>query len=756
MYRATDRKITFALSAALAVLLLVAAIAIVSTRRLVRATQWASNTALVRGELRVFDDQVDEARADVRGFLLTGDSAYLRRCDTSMDSARISLAHLREMTADDEVQQRALVQLGALLAQRTAAFRRSAALGVHTDATAAAEARALEAGDALTHRMEAVLAPLDAHEARLLAEQVAAETSSANVAWGVLVSLALFTIVLVLVVRQSIVRDLMGRARAESALRASEARFAGILAIAADAIVTIDEEHRIVQFNRGAERVFGWAAGEVVGETLDVLLPERFIAGHRAHVREFAHAPESAQPLGDRPEVVGRRRTGEEFTAEASMSKLATPEGMLFTIVLRDVTERKRRERLDHALAVVGAKMATSSEYADRLTVVAQLPVPVVGSWCLLDLVEEDREHDRSILVRVPSTHPDPALNDALREFRDPSGARPRSPRLLDVLHTGQLACIANAQQLPGRGADGELRGLATVMESESILIVPVARGDTILGTMTIGSAPGTRFAPPDHESARVIANRGALAIDNGRLFRKAQRATLARDQVLGMVSHDLRNPLSAIAMCARSLLDAPAVDEAERRRTCQTILDASDMMQRLLQDLLDVASLEGGHLSVEMDEQAIVPLVEATREMFAPRARAQAVEFTTECAPGLPHVTGDGERIVQAIANLVSNALKFTPAGGRIAVRAAPGDDEVLLSVSDTGPGIPAADVPHLFERFWHGQATNGKRGYGLGLAIAHGIVAAHGGRIWVETEPGRGSTFCIALPAAPATVRA
>lgn len=754
MSLATDRKITFALSTSLAVLLLVVAIAIVSTRRLMRATQWASNTALVHGELRAFDDMVDEARADVRGYLLTGDSVYLREYAVAIDSARYSLDNLRGLTTSDSAQQRMVRDLATLFDARVGALRRTAALGVHTDRTAGAEARALTSGDLMTREMATVLAALDRHERTLQGQQMAAERWNADAVWTVLLSLALFAIVLVLLVRHSIVRDLLGRARAEKALRASEARFAGILSIAADGIVTIDEEQRIVHFNLGAESIFGYAAGEVIGQPLEVLLPERFAAGHRAHVREFARAPRESERFGSRPEVIGRRRSGEEFTAEASMSKLATAEGTLFTIVLRDVTERKRRDRLEHALATVGAQIALASEYDDRLAVVAQLPVPVVGSWCLLDVVEEDGDHG-SVLRRVPSTHPDPALDEALREFGDPAGARPRSPRVLDVLQTGQPACIPNAQQqLQGRGADGELRGLAAIMDSDSILVVPVVRGDAILGTMTIGSAPGTSFGATDLEAARVMAERGGMAIDNGRLLRKARRATLARDQVLGMVSHDLRNPLSAIAMCARTLLSTPATDDAERRHQCQTILDASGLMQRLLQDLLDVAALEAGHLSMDMDEQAIAPLLEATREMFATRAAAQSLGFVVECAPGLPYVQGDGGRLVQVLANLVSNALKFTPDGGTIAVRAAAEADEVVLTVSDTGPGIPAADLPHLFERFWHRQHTNGKRGYGLGLAIAHGIVAAHGGRIRVESAPGQGSTFSVALPAVRAAL--
>ena len=747
MSLATDRKITFALSTALAVLLLVVAIALVSTRRLVRATEWASGTALTRGEIRTFDDMLDEARADVRGYLLTGDSRYVKQYATTMDSARLSLATLHELLAGDSAQQRTVRDLGALLDVREMAFRRTIALGPHP--TTAAQAGALLTGDSLTRRMVDRLAALDRQESGRLSRQLATERASASLVRIVLVSLAVFAIVLVLLVWQSIERDLIGRARAEKALRASEARFAGILSIAIDGIVTIDEEQRIVHFNRGAESMFGYAAGEVIGRSVEVLLPHRFAAAHREYVRNFAQAPENAQLLGERPEVIGRRRGGEEFTAEASISKLATPEGLLFTIVLRDVTQRKRRERLEHALAEMGTRIAVSPQYDERLAVVAQLPVPVIGSWCLLDLVEEDRERG-SFLLRTPSVHDDPELDAALREFRDPTGSRPRSARVLDVLRTGQLAMLPIAQQqLQGRGADGELRGLAALMESESILIVPMLRGQTVLGTMTIGSAPGTRFTTADHEGARVIAERGALAVDNGRLFRKAQRATLARDQVLGMVSHDLRNPLSAITMCARTMLTDVGGSDTERQRNCTTILDAADLMQRLLQDLLDVASLEGGHLSVDMDEQAIAPLVEATHEMFASRAAAQGLSFTTDCPSGLPYVRGDGARLVQVLANLVSNALKFTPAGGRIELRARAHNDEVLITVADTGPGIPAADIPHLFERFWHGQYTSGTRGYGLGLTIAHGIVAAHGGRIWVETEQGCGSSFHIALPA-------
>ncbi|HEY6827125.1 MAG TPA: ATP-binding protein, partial [Gemmatimonadaceae bacterium] len=234
-----------------------------------------------------------------------------------------------------------------------------------------------------------------------------------------------------------------------------------------------------------------------------------------------------------------------------------------------------------------------------------------------------------------------------------------------------------------------------------------------------------------------------------------ARRATRARDEVLSVVSHDLRNPISAIAMCARALQDAAPADEVARNELLVTIRESTEWINRLIQDLLDVAVIESGKLSLQLREQDPAPLALQARHMFEVEAMGHDIQLDAKIATNLPLLSADGARIVQAMGNLLRNAIKFTPNGGRITIGVDARGGRVEFSVNDSGPGIPLENQPRLFDRYW--QSSNGARarGTGLGLSIAKGIVDAHGGDIWVRSTPGEGSTFTFAIPAASAPTR-
>jgi signal transduction histidine kinase len=238
------------------------------------------------------------------------------------------------------------------------------------------------------------------------------------------------------------------------------------------------------------------------------------------------------------------------------------------------------------------------------------------------------------------------------------------------------------------------------------------------------------------------------LSRDKTRLARaleKANSAIRTRDEILAIVSHDLRNPVSTIAMAA-SLLEMP-IPEEKKAEQVRVIQRAAAGMNRLISDLLDVSAIEAGRFTIEPTPLSLSPLLREACRMFERQAaqRHQQLEFLIP--EDLPRVYADRDRILQVLSNLVGNAIKFTPDGCAIRVRATRGDAELVVSVEDTGPGIPEADVLHIFDRFW--RARRSKRGgAGLGLDIARGIVEAHGGRIRVESAPGRGSIFSFTLP--------
>jgi len=241
-----------------------------------------------------------------------------------------------------------------------------------------------------------------------------------------------------------------------------------------------------------------------------------------------------------------------------------------------------------------------------------------------------------------------------------------------------------------------------------------------------------------------------ALAAENARLYEQAQQAVRGREHVLAIVSHDLKNPLGTIMMTADALsrgkphheLTRPELDEAVGR-----IRRSARRMLRLIEDLLDFASIEVGNLAIT--RQSCVPgsMIDEALASFDGVAQQKKQRLTAQVAPDLPEVYCDRDRILQVLSNLVGNASTATPEGGVITLRAETRGDEVLFVVSDNGPGISEADVPHLFERYWRSGEAHYK-GSGLGLAIASGIVGAHGGKIWVESALGRGANFLFTVP--------
>jgi PAS domain S-box-containing protein len=227
------------------------------------------------------------------------------------------------------------------------------------------------------------------------------------------------------------------------------------------------------------------------------------------------------------------------------------------------------------------------------------------------------------------------------------------------------------------------------------------------------------------------------------------QRAIHVREEVVAIVSHDLRNPLGVVAAAADLLLDLP-LDEAERRKQANIIRRSADRMSRLIGDLLEVSRIEAGALVVRTGSEEVRGILEEARSIFAPQARDRNVDLVVDARPDLPPAMVDRDRILQALSNLLANALKVTPGGGRVTLgaRATPAG-AVEISVADTGPGIAPEAMDRLFDRFWQ-ASRHDRTGSGLGLAIVRGIAEAHRGTVRVDSKPGKGAIFRILLPVA------
>jgi PAS domain S-box-containing protein len=418
---------------------------------------------------------------------------------------------------------------------------------------------------------------------------------------------------------------------------------------------------------------------------------------------------------------------------------------------LMDVTERKQAEDAQRFLARASELLDSSLDCEATLSALARLAVPTLADYCLIDLVEDD-----GMLRRVGAAHADPARERLLR--RDESvrldGDAEQHP-VLAVVRTGQAVLVPDCspEVLDRIAHDRAHRAGLVAVGLRSFMIVPLLAHERVLGAITLAVCDeGRRYQPVDLVVAEDLARRAATAIRHALLYREARQAVRDRDDVLGFVTHDLRNPLNTVHVAASLLLETEEERRSGNRKWLETIKLASQQMNRLIQDLFEVTRMGAGAFTLALARHPPADLVATTRELLEPLAGASGVRLECACADGLPPLWIDFDQVLRVLSNLVGNAIKFTPRGGAITVRAEaePDGDAVRFSVADTGPGIAEAELEQVFERYWQGREGD-RRGAGMGLAIARGIVAAHGGSIRAENAPGAGAVFHFTLPVDP-----
>lgn len=547
---------------------------------------------------------------------------------------------------------------------------------------------------------------------------------------------------------RAFVRDVSDRVEAHELLRQSEAKFSGIISMAADAIISIDRDHRISIFNDGAETMFGYSRTEALGAPLEMLIPERMRARHRQHVDAFAAGRESARQMRERAsEIVGLRKNGHEFPAEASISKLQVADQLLITVSLRDISERKLVEAEQRLLAETGTVLiAAGTDYQRVVNDVATLVVRDLADWCLIDVVHPDG------VSRVKAAHSSPDKDALCRELE--SLRLDRSATLLSEVLASQRAAMWS--ELPPGFIDSVAQSpehlrLLRELDPRSMIMTPlVARGHS-LGALVLGRSSDRRYGPQDLALVERLASKIGLAIDNVRLYTALEHALEARDEVLAVVAHDLRNPLHALSLEAEVVRGGPSESIAPRAlRFADVVTRTVERMNTLIQDLLDTARTRHGGLPISPAPIAPQPLLVDIAESQRLLAAQFGIELQLDVERGLPDIVGDAERLMQLFVNLLANALKFTESGGRITLGANRQGDYVVFRVEDNGRGIPPAMLPHVFDRFWQANPRD-PRGAGLGLSIAKTIVEKHRGTIWVESQPGVGTTFRFTVPATP-----
>ena len=561
------------------------------------------------------------------------------------------------------------------------------------------------------------------------------------------------------------VEDITLRREAEAEASRSLSLLRATLESTADGILVVDLDGKILSFNQKMADMWEvpadvFACGDdqrAINAALDKLLyPDEFLT---KVIELYRHPEEASYDVLELKDG----RTFERYSQPQRINDV--PVGRVWSF--RDVTARRRAEEQAHALAHEQAARAeaessqrratllaeasrvlsASFDYETTLAALVRLAVPDIADYCALDIVDgEDR------FERIGEAHVDPEKTQLLREVATfPRSALTENHPLIRVITTGVPVLEADITPAFIRQsfAEPSQRKVVEALAPRSLICVPLASSGKPIGAMTLvtSDASARRFTVADLSLAADLARRAAIVVEHARLFHEAQQATRARDDVLAVVAHDLRNPLNTVSMAVSLMLESTPPERVQERRQVEIVRRAADRMNRMIQDLLDVKRMESGRLTIDPKPEPAADLINDTLDMLRPLAMGSTIRLETSIDDHLPLVLADSSRVQQVLSNLVGNAVKFTPRAGRITVCAEEIENEVRFGVIDTGPGIPAEQLPHIFGRFWQAR-TSDRRGIGLGLAIAKGIVEAHNGRIWVESHVGLGSTFYFTLP--------
>ncbi len=529
------------------------------------------------------------------------------------------------------------------------------------------------------------------------------------------------------------------------------ARAATIIATASDAIITINSQGLVQQFNHAADRIFGYQEKEMLGRDLLPLIPERYSEAHRRGM-EHLSSGSGSQIVGKTLELSGLRKDGAEFPLELSISSWEAGKETFFTGIIRDISERKEMEQ-------------QIERDQNRLAVLHNISMDTVSS---LDL--------NAVLT---------GLLDKVARLLPYSGAR------ISVFdsQTGQLACFVShgldekaLQEMHEKSGGGlhkpvlEKRGPVWIKnvpkdsplpaaadyfrkhDLTSYIGLPMIAKDELVGVLSFVTKAEQEFTADEVEFLSTIADQAAIAIHNANLYEQAkkqaadlEKANQIQADFAAMIAHDLRSPLTSVVSTATMLEDGlfGPVNEEQKKWLGKIENNVGNLVD-LVNDFLDLSKLEAGHISLAKEDVDLSLLIQNCSETYLPIANSRGIMLQSLGTDPV-HCQADPRRLDQVLNNLLSNALKFTAAGGRIEVGASQENrGHVALWVKDTGVGVPREEIGTLFQKYK--QTASGKnsqhKGTGLGLVICKMIVEAHGGQISVESEAGKGSTFIVKIP--------
>jgi signal transduction histidine kinase/DNA-binding response OmpR family regulator len=470
--------------------------------------------------------------------------------------------------------------------------------------------------------------------------------------------------------------------------------------------------------------------------------PEGLLARVRL-VLERAKVPRTLHPRPFSVELLGT-----PFTITATKEQILELLVSSYSDLVRTSEAVRDAERRARFLAEAMELLSSSLDVHRVLRDLARLIVPRFADICAVDLLEPDGKPQR-----VDTVHGFSAITLSADAPQEPAMSGIAQRAIAESMV--QMVPEANEEALRDVARDPALFEALCKTGPYALLVIPLIARQRVLGFLQFLSADVTRATSTETRLlAEDLARRASVAVDNALLYGEAQRATRARDDVLAIVSHDLRNPLNTIHMSTSFLLDVLSETGAAPSPVplvpqLQLIRRATARGNALIQDLLDVSRIESGTLAVEPSLTSASALLNDAVLELEPLFAAKRIRFEHEWIGDDAEVPADRGRVAQVFSNLVGNAVKFTPAEGVVALTGQRVGSQVEFVVTNSGDGIASDHIPHLFDRFW--KATKGSRtGAGLGLFIVKGIVESHGGSVTVTSTPEQGTRFSFRLTGA------
>jgi PAS domain S-box-containing protein len=507
---------------------------------------------------------------------------------------------------------------------------------------------------------------------------------------------------------------------------------------------------RILLANHELERVLGHG----ILESPNVSQYGRWGAVHDdgtsygPHEHPLARVVERGEVI-EHEEVRYRRPDGDVRVLSVNAAPIFGADGQARAAVATfiDVTERKRAESSQSFLAQAGRLLASSLDVRQTLQTTVDLAAGALTELAMIYLGDAESG------FRLALGHPDPKVVERLGGH---TGGQPlpRNHPALDVIRTGTTLTIApvSAGVLAAMTLDAAHATVFAKLGVEAVLMVPLTGRERVRGAFGFVVTRGSRRIDSQlRATSEELGRLAGLAVENAQLFEQAESAKRLRDEVMAVVSHDLRNPLNVIALAAQGLrgeAQRGGLDPRKLERALALTEGAAARMRRLIDDLLDVQRLEARRFTVERRLEILSDIVEESTVAYRLLADQASVSLRVRRPPGAVdlRMRCDRGRLLQVLGNLLDNAIKHTPTGGEIELAYGPDGAGARVVVTDGGEGIPPEDRTRIFERFWQGNTR--RVGTGLGLSIAKGIVEAHGGRIWAESREGRGAAFHVWLP--------